>query len=195
MTSERMDKIYRYLLAYYDKNSHPPSLSQIAHEFGLTSRSYVNRILKQLAEDGYLVNLDGKYYPSGSGKQARIERVPILGRIAAGQPIEAIQNLEGYVGYIPQGGREDSPLFALKVQGSSMINVGIYNGDIVIVRQQDTADNGQIVAVMVNGEATVKRFYKEDGHYRLQPENDAMDPIIVDHAEILGVVVSSIRYF
>jgi repressor LexA len=189
------EKLNDYVLAYYRRNGHPPSLSRIAHAFGLASRSYVNRLLKQLVTEGHLINLDGKYYPSGIEQQIKLQRVPVLGKIAAGQPIEAIQNLEGYVGYIPQGSRQDSPLFALKVKGTSMINAGIYDGDIVIVRQQDTSDNGQIVAAMVNGEATIKRFFKEHGHYRLQPENDAMNPIIVDHAEILGIVVSSIRYF
>ena len=189
------NKLNDYVLAYYRHNGHPPSLSQIAHAFGLASRSYVNRRLKQLAADGYLVNLDGKYYPSGVEQQIEVQRVPILGKIAAGQPIEAIQNLEGYVGYIPQESRQDSPLFALKVKGSSMINVGIYDGDIVIIRRQDTANNGQIVAAMVDGEATVKRFYKEHGHYRLQPENDTMKPIVVNHVDILGIVISSIRYF
>ncbi len=102
---------------------------------------------------------------------------------------------KGFVGYLPRSGRRENELFALRIRGESMIDAGIYDGDIVVVEQTPTADNGQIVAAMIDGEATVKRFYREKGHFRLQPENSSMEPIIVDHVEILGRVVSSMRYY
>lgn len=123
-----------------------------------------------------------------------VVEVPILGNIAAGVPISVVENLDGFVEYLPRNGHRND-LFALHVRGLSMIDAGIYDGDIVIVEQTPYADNGQIVAAMVDDEATVKRFYKEKGHYRLQPENPDMAPIIVPEVEILGRVVSSMRYY
>jgi len=141
-------------------------------------------------------------YPPSMGKiaaalglSARSNINRQLGTIAAGVPITAIENLDGYIGFIPRSGHHDKDLFALRVKGDSMINAGIFSGDIVIVEQTPVADNGQIVAAMVDGEATVKRFYKEKGHFRLQPENPSMEPIIVPEVEILGRVVSSMRYY
>lgn len=121
--------------------------------------------------------------------------VPVLGNIAAGVPIAAVENLDGFVEYLPRNERQGNDLFALRVKGSSMIDAGIYDGDIVIVEQTSYAENGQIVAAMIDDEATVKRFYKEKGRYRLQPENPDMEPIIVPEVEILGRVVSSMRYY
>lgn len=125
----------------------------------------------------------------------RVIEVPILGDIAAGTPITAVENLDGFIEYLPHNGRRGDDLFALRVRGESMIDAGIYDGDIVIVEQTSYADNGQIVAALVDDEATVKRFYKENGHYRLQPENPSMKPILVKEVSILGRVVSSMRYY
>ena len=141
------------------------------------------------------MHIGGKFYPAWVGRLANVVMVPVLGTIAAGVPITAIENLDCYVGFIPRSGYHDKDLFALRVKGDSMINAGIFSGDIVIVEQTPVADNGQIVAAMVDGEATVKRFYKEKGHFRLQPENPSMEPIIVPEVEILGRVVSSMRYY
>ncbi|MFT9057423.1 MAG: transcriptional repressor LexA [Ethanoligenens sp.] len=116
--------------------------------------------------------------------------VLVLGTIAAGVPIEAIEDLDGYVAYLPKSTGQYKTLTALRVKDDSMIEVGIYNGDIVIVEQRPDAENGQIVAAMIDGEATVKTFYREDGHFRLQPENATMEPTIVDHVEILGHVIA-----
>jgi repressor LexA len=170
-------------------------MADIAAMMGLKSRANINAQLTQMADEGKLTKINGKYYPVEAAEQLRVVMVPILGTIAAGMPIEAIQDLDGYVGYLPQGHHRDRNLFALRVHGDSMIDAGINDGDIVIVEQTPVADNGQIVAAMIDGEATVKRFYKERGHYRLQPENQTMEPIIVDHVEILGRVVSSMRYY
>lgn len=195
MRPSQRDKIYRYLVDYYQRNGYPPSMAEIAAAVGLKSRSNVNTQLVKLTGEGILTRINGKYYPTGAAEQARVVMVPILGTIAAGKPITAIEDPDGYVGYLPQGHHQGGQLFGLRVRGESMIEVGIYDGDIVIVEQTPTADNGQIVAAMVDGEATVKRFYKEKGHYRLQPENSTMEPIIVPEVEILGRVISSIRYF
>jgi repressor LexA len=117
----------------------------------------------------------------------------VLGRVAAGTPITATQEL-GEQMLLPVDLLADgSEHFLLTVQGSSMINVGIYDGDFVVVRQQSVADNGEIVVAMVDDEATVKRFYREDGHFRLQPENDTLSPIVVDKVTILGKVVALLR--
>ena len=195
MRPSQRDKMYDYLIAFYRENGFPPSMADIAAAMGLTSRSNINRQLMQLESEGKLTSINGKYYPTEVAEQLRVIMVPILGTIAAGVPIEAIQDLDGYVGYLPQGHHRDHDLFALHVHGNSMIDAGINDGDIVIVEQTPVAYNGQIVAAMIDGEATVKRFYKEKGHYRLQPENSTMEPIIVDHVDILGRVVSSMRYY
>ena len=118
----------------------------------------------------------------------------MLGVITAGEPILAVENCEEYFMVSPNLFRGDG-LFMLTVKGESMINAGIFNGDQIIVRQQSYADNGEIVASLIDGSATVKRFYKENGHYRLQPENDTMSPIIVDEVQILGKVIGLVRKF
>lgn len=133
--------------------------------------------------------------PMQRKETAKILQVPILGNIAAGIPIAAVENFDGFIDYLPRSERQGSDLFALRVRGTSMIDAGIYDGDIVIVEQTSYAENGQIVAAMIDDEATVKRFYREKGHYRLQPENPDMEPIIVREVQILGRVVSSLRYY
>jgi repressor LexA len=195
MRPSQRDKIYKYLSDYCRTNGYPPSMAEIAASLGLKSRSNINAQLAQMANEGLLTKINGKYYPVEAAEQTRVVMVPILGNIAAGVPITAIENLDGYVGYLPQGHHQEWKLFALRVKGESMIEAGIYDGDIVVVEQTPVADNGQIVAAMIDGEATVKRFYKEKGHYRLQPENPTMEPIIVPKVEILGRVISSMRYY
>ena len=120
--------------------------------------------------------------------------VPIIGRVAAGEPILAEQNIENYFP-IPMEYMPNSPTFMLKVRGESMINAGILDGDMVLVEQISTARNGEMVVALIEDGATVKTFYKEDGHIRLQPENDTMDPIIVVDVQILGKVIGIFRFF
>ena len=121
-------------------------------------------------------------------------KVPVLGTVTAGQPITAIEDIEGYISF-KSSKHYDGKLFALKVRGESMINAAILDGDTIIVEQTSTAENGQIVVALVDGtDATVKRFYKENGHYRLQPENDTMQPIILNEVSIIGRVVAVLRY-
>ena len=120
--------------------------------------------------------------------------VPIVGKVAAGEPILATENIENYFP-IPAEMMPNAETFMLKVQGESMINAGILDGDLILVQQQSTARNGDMVVALVDDSATVKTFYKEDGHYRLQPENDTMDPIIVSDVMILGKVFGVFRMF
>ena len=197
MRHDQREKILDYLIRFYKANGYSPSMGQIAAALGLTSRSNINRQLIKLEDEGFLTHIGGKFYPAETSgfTNANVIMVPVIGYIAAGVPISAIENLDGYVGFLPTNGRNDDNLFALRVKGDSMIDAGIFDGDIVIVKQTSTAENGDIVAAMVDGEATVKRFYKEKGHFRLQPENPAMEPIIVPEVDILGIVVSSIRYY
>ena len=123
-----------------------------------------------------------------------VVNVPILGQVAAGEPIFADQNIEGYFPVLSEN-MPSGNAFMLNVRGESMVNIGIYDGDKILVREQSTASNGEIVVALVEDSATVKTFYKEDGHYRLQPENDAMPPIIVDEVEIVGKVVGLYRAY
>ena len=125
---------------------------------------------------------------------ANIKQVPILGTVTAGAPILAVEQVEGYLPYTGYAAKDKS-LFALRVKGESMLNAGIFDGDLVVVERTPVARNGEIVVALVEDEATVKTFYKENGHFRLQPENDAYEPIIVDEAVILGKVVALHRYY
>ncbi|MGI6264186.1 MAG: transcriptional repressor LexA [Acutalibacteraceae bacterium] len=171
----------------------PPSVREICTATGIKSTSTVHACLRALEEGGYI---DRK---SGLNRAIRlpgekVARVPLLGRVTAGQPILAVEEVEEYVPYSGKG-YQPGELFALRVMGTSMIGAGILDGDVVIVKRTPVAENGDIVVALIGDEATVKRFFKEDGHFRLQPENDAYEPIIVDEVTVLGKVVSLLRYF
>lgn len=171
-----------------------PAIREICVKLGYKSTSTVHRHMDELLECG-LIERTGN-----SGTKIRLAgnagiRVPLIGTVAAGMPITAIEDVTDYISFTPSKHYQNS-LYALKVRGDSMINVGIYDGDIIIAEKKNTAENGEIVVALVNGtDATVKRFYKEDGHFRLQPENDTMEPIISKDVDILGKVVSLIRYY
>ena len=171
-----------------------PSVREICEATGIKSTSTVHACLRKLQEEG-AINRQGRLNRAirlpGEGTTVR---VPLLGRVTAGKPILAVEEVEGYVPYTG-GGYSQKELFALRVSGTSMINAGILDRDVVIVRRTDTAENGDIVVALIDDEATVKRFYRENGHFRLQPENDAFEPIIVDDVTVLGKVVSLVRYF
>ena len=121
--------------------------------------------------------------------------VPVIGQVAAGTPILTAQNFDGYIGFSSEKKYQPDLLFALHVKGDSMKDIGILNGDIVVVEKREYADNGEIVVAMIDDEATVKRFFKENGRYRLQPENSEMQPIYADEVSVLGKVVADIRYY
>lgn len=197
----KQQEILAYIEEYSNVNGYPPTVREIGEAVGLNSPSTVHGYLKRLERDGKLEKVEG------SSRALRITgrkpvtirptekeflEVPIIGKVAAGQPILAEENHEGTF-FLSMDFAQNADLFMLKVQGDSMINIGIFDGDYVIVRQQSVARNGDIVVALVEDSATVKTFYKENGHFRLQPENDDMDPIIVKSVSILGLVVGVFR--
>lgn len=173
----------------------PPTIREIGQAVGLKSTSSVHANLDTLEKKGYIVR-DPLLKRSIRivGQADNVAHVPLVGQVAAGQPILAIEQIEEYIPYAGYNAGNKN-LFALRVKGESMINVGIYDGDIIFVESTPVAKNREIVVALIEDEATVKTFYKEKGHFRLQPENDTMEPIIVDRVAILGKVVGLFRQF
>ncbi|MGN0448419.1 MAG: transcriptional repressor LexA [Acutalibacteraceae bacterium] len=172
-----------------------PSVREICQAVGLSSTSSVQTNLDALEKKGYITR-DPMHKRSIRivGQSENLRHVPLLGVVTAGVPILAVEQIESYVpynGYCPP----DKEMFALKVRGESMLGAGIFDGDILFAEKTPTAKNGDIVVALIEDEATVKTFYKENGHFRLQPENDAYEPIIVNELIILGKVVGLTRYF
>lgn len=187
-------KIYEFL-AERSQNGVPPTVREICAAVGLKSTSSVQSNLDALEEAGY-IERDPLLKRSirVRGQENSVTQVPLIGTVTAGMPILAVEAIEGYV---PYSGEDASgkPMFALRVRGDSMIKCGILSGDIIIAEKTPVANNGDIVVALLEDEATVKRFYKENGHFRLQPENDEYAPIISDEIIILGKVISLIRHF
>lgn len=191
--SKSQQKIFDYLKDC-SAEGRVPSVREICAETGLSSTSTVHHHLKALEEKGLITREHGvNRCIQISGEQKSVG-VPVVGRVAAGYPILAVENVECYVP-VPENIKRGRELFALRVQGESMINAGIFDDDIVIVHRTPVAENGEIVVALIGDEATVKRFYKENGHFRLQPENDDFEPIIADDVVLLGKVVSLIRNY
>ena len=189
--TKSQQKVYDFLRKEAGKGV-PPSVREICAATGLRSTSTVHAHLKTLERLGYI------HREAGLNRSIRIEggtpssQVPILGKVTAGVPILAVEDIEGYIPFPLKEGKE---LFALHVDGVSMIGAGILDGDYVIAERTPTAENGEIVVGMINDEATVKRFYRENGTLRLQPENPDYEPIISDEITILGKVIAVIRYY
>ena len=173
----------------------PPSVREICQAVGLRSTSSVQANLDALEEKGYIVR-DPMLKRSIRivGQAENVRHVPLLGTVTAGLPILAVEQVECYLPFTGGHLSKDKELFALRVRGESMINAGIYDGDILFVEKTPSARNGDIVVALIEDEATVKTFYKENGHFRLQPENDAFEPIIVNELIILGKAVAMMRY-
>lgn len=197
--------IFDYIKENIRRNGYSPSIRDICTALSIKSTSTVHTCLDRLEKKGYIqkengksrtLRIEGVSADDSRDPKSNHSSVPILGRVTAGQPILAVENYEGYVQY-PKGihPMPVGDLFALRVTGTSMIEAGILDGDIVIVEKTPTAENGDIVVALIDDEATVKTFYKEDGHFRLQPENKTMLPIIVTSLMILGKVVTSIRFY
>lgn len=192
--TDKQREIFDYIRTYIDEKGVSPSVREIGQAVGLKSTSTVQYHLTALENAGYIERdplLKRTLRISGAPSKAGF--VPLLGTVTAGMPILAVEEIEDY---IPYGGHtEGKTLFALHVRGDSMVNAAILDGDIIIVEQTPSARNGDIVVALVGDEATVKRFYKENGHFRLQPENDDYAPIIVNEVAILGKVVACLRYY
>ncbi len=185
-------KIYEFLVER-STDGVPPSVREIGAAVGLRSTSSVQSNLDALEAAGY-IQRDPLLKRSIRimGQADNVTQVPILGTVTAGAPILAVEQIEGYFPYTGTVTR-DKPLFALHVRGESMIQAGILDGDLVIAEKTPFARNGEIVIAMVDDEATCKTFYKENGHFRLQPENDEFEPIIVNEVLILGKVIALYR--
>jgi len=206
--SKRQAAIYDYICSYTAERGFPPSVREIGSAVGLASPSTVHMHLKVLQERGLIrrdskkprtievVNDDTAQHLATVTQDANnnVITLPIVGNVAAGTPILAEQNIEDSI-TLPTSIVGDSSSFVLKVRGQSMINAGIFDGDYVIVREQHDAHDGEIVVALIDESATVKTFYRENGHIRLQPENDSMSPIIVNSVSIQGKVKGVFRYF
>ncbi len=190
--TEKEKKVFEFIKQRIEEG-YAPTVREICAEFGFKSTSTGHRAIQALTDAGLLekgTNQNRAIRLTGRGGT----RVPLVGTVTAGAPITAIEEITDYINFQPEK-HYDGTLFALKVRGESMINAAILDGDIVIVEQCVVARNGEIIVALVDNEdATVKRFYKENGHFRLQPENDTMEPIILDEVKILGRVVAVLRY-
>lgn len=206
--TEKQKRVLEFIEQFTKEQGYPPSVREIGAAVGLTSTATVHGYLERLEKKGYLDRAALKtramkvVHPEEKPAAGEVEtmvtadekymEVPIVGRVAAGMPILAQEQVEGYLPLSFDFAR-NKDLFVLRVRGESMINVGIYDGDLIIVSRQPNASNGDIVVALIEEEATVKTFYKEQGHFRLQPENDSMEPIIVPEVVILGKVVGLFR--
>lgn len=193
--SNTQERILAYIEAAIRERGYAPSVREIGEAVGLKSTSTVHGHLMRLEKKGLLRRDAMK--PRAMGLSAAIEepttcQVPVVGQVAAGMPILAEENVEELLA-LPKSFVGEGDHFILRVKGDSMIQAGIFTGDYIIVRCQPDASNGEIVVALVDDEATVKRFYKENGYFRLQPENDAMYPIIVSRCQVLGKVVGLMR--
>jgi repressor LexA len=194
--TKRQQEIFDFIKSYSSKHGYPPTVRDIGKAIGLTSSSTVHAHLANLEKAGMLRRDPTK--PRAleildKAKKAIVPAgLPIVGRVAAGQPLLAEENIEEYV-EVPQIAGGDEGEYVLKVQGDSMKNAGILEGDYVVVHSTETAQNGEIVVALLGEEATVKRFYKESDHVRLQPENEALEPILTRDVQVLGRVVGVFR--
>ena len=194
----REQSVYDYISESITENGYAPSVRDIEEALGFRSTSTVHMYINRLEEFGLIRKTDGKSrsITLTDAMLGGANKIPILGKVTAGAPILAEQNFDGYIDFFVETKKYDKKnLFALKVSGVSMIEAGIMDGDYVIVDRCDYAENGDIIVALVEDEATVKTFYKENGHFRLQPENSSLKPILVKEMSVLGKVVASVRFY
>lgn len=199
--SKRQQMIYDFICNEVELKGYPPSVREIAQAVGLASSSTVHGHLARIESKGYIrrnptkpraIEILDESYTEITKDSALY--VPVIGKVTAGIPVTAVENVEEYTPIPSSTAHSDDHLFILIIEGDSMINAGILDGDKVVVKQQTTANNGDIIVALTNeDEATVKRFYKETDHIRLQPENDTMEPILLDNVSILGKIVGLYR--
>ena len=208
----KQQEILNFMKSRILEKGYPPSVREICEAVSLKSTSSVHAHLETLEKNGYIRRDPAKpraieimddafnqtmkepFIQNSSDNEFTRElvNVPMVGTVAAGEPLLAVENVTDYFP-VPVDMLPNAETFMLRVKGDSMINMGIYEGDQLIVERKNTASNGEVIVALVDDSATVKRFYKENGYYRLQPENDDMDPIIVDHCEVIGKVIGLIR--
>ena len=190
------ENVYKYIVDVLSREGYSPSVRDICIALDISSTSTCHAIIEGLRRKGYLKRITNVSRTLLPNFPMNSYKVPIMGKVTAGTPITAFENLDGYIDFTSNGVQyQYDNLFALRVTGTSMIEAGIFDGDIVVVEKTPVADNGQIIVALVDDSATVKTFYKENGKYRLQPENKTMDPIICDEVTVLGRVISSVRYY
>lgn len=198
--SDKQREILEYIKAEILNKGYPPAVREICEAVKLKSTSSVHAHLETLEKNGYIRRDPTKpraieiVDENFNLTRREMVNVPIVGRVAAGEPILAVENIENYFP-IPAEFMPNEQTFILQVQGESMVNAGILDGDYLLVEQQTTANDGDMVVALVDDSATVKTFYKENGYYRLQPENDFMEPIIVSDVIIMGKVIGTFRFF
>ncbi len=212
--TDKQKQVLSFIISFQDKNRYIPSVREICKGIGVTSSSTVHDYLQRMEEKGYIRRLPGSQRamdilktPEGEpfsrdslvpddftypANMPELTMVPIVGRVTAGEPILAVENIEDYFP-LPVDLAHNSEVFMLHVRGESMINAGIFDGDLILVRKQNTASNGDYVVALLGDSVTVKTFYKEATHIRLQPENDSMAPILVMDCQILGKVIGLYR--
>jgi len=196
--TNQTEKVLEFIENFMEQNSYPPSVREMCAGLNISSTATIVYHLRKLESQGKLVRSKQKNRAMdvvGKEKNIQTKQIPVVGKVAAGTPILATENIEDTINVNDNLFGDQDELFILNVSGESMINAGILNGDKIVVHKQANAENGQIVVAMIDDEATVKRFYKENGKIRLQPENDFMQPIIVENATILGTVVGLIRNY
>ncbi len=189
----KMQAVLAYINEYNAEYGYSPTVREICAELNIKSTASAYYYIEKLKEEGYLSKSPNKNRAVNFKKSSSVN-IPLIGTVTAGQPVFAYENYEDYYSF-PAGSFKGSDLFMLNVQGSSMIDAGIYDGDKIIVRKQETAENGDIVVALIDDSATVKRFFRRDGHFVLHPENESMADIIVEECSILGKVIGLVRRF
>jgi repressor LexA len=195
VSEEKLCRVMDYIRKFSEENGYMPSVREIAQECGIKSTATVHSYIEKLQAKGYLSKTDNKKRAVAIGKSNGVN-IPLIGTVTAGQPIFAYENYEDYYTF-PTGEFKGDNLFMLRVEGTSMIDAGIMNGDKIIVRKQETAENGEIVVALVEDSATVKRFYRRNGKIVLHPENEALSDMIFEPYEvsIIGKVIGLMRNY
>ncbi len=194
-SNDKTQVIYEFIQSFCNENSYPPSVREICSALSIKSTATCQYYIKKLQEQGMITSSDGKKRAIMLTKpKTEAFNVPLLGTIAAGTPVFAYENYDDYIP-VPKEFGDENEIFALTAKGESMRDIGIYSGDKVIIKKQETADNGEIIAALVGDGATVKRFFKKDGKIILHPENETMQDIVLDDVCVLGKVVGLIRKY
>lgn len=195
INESKLIKIMDYIRKFSEENGYTPSVREIGAQCGIKSTATVHSYIERLQERGYLTKADNKKRSVSLNRTSGVN-IPLIGTVTAGQPVFAYENYEDYYTF-PAGEFRGSDLFMLRVQGTSMIDAGIYNGDKIIVRRQQTAEDGEIIVALVDDSATVKRLYRRDGKIVLHPENEALADMIFEPEEVsvLGKVVGLMRNY
>ncbi len=192
---EKLNLVFRYVKNYLENNSYPPSVREICAECKIKSTATAYAYLEKLQKQGLITKTPDKKRAFSLTKKNSFESVPLIGVVTAGTPILAVENFENFYPLPPEFNNAENDLFMLRVHGDSMIEAGIYDGDKIIVKRQNTAENGDIVVALIEDSSTVKRFFKRNGKIILHPENSAMSDIVLDDVVILGLVQGLYRKF